>query len=84
MSEEMKNYIKEIEEVHPYIENQHQWINAKGNQVDLVQHYSGRYNESFSIDYDYFINGKHQDGGRLEKETFEGILQLVEQEANQK
>ena len=80
MSQEMKNYIKQIQEVHPYIENQHQWINAKGNQVDLVMHYC----DGFSIDYDYFINGKHYNGGRLDKETFEGIIQMVEQEANQK
>lgn len=57
----MKNYMEEIEEIHPCIETHEQIIDDNNNQIDIVMHES----EEIFFDYDFFINGEHVDGGRL-------------------
>ena len=56
----MKNYMEEIEEIHPCIET-HEKILFMNNQIDIVMHKS----EEMFFDYDFFMNGEHVDGGRL-------------------
>lgn len=69
----MKNYIKEIEEVHPFIEEHHQAEDDKGNQIDIVMHES----EDLFYDYDYFINGEHIDGGRMLTRESENVADKI-------
>jgi hypothetical protein len=57
----MKNYMEEIEEIHPCIEIHEQIIDNNNNQIDIVMHES----EEMFFDYDFFMNGEHVDGGRL-------------------
>lgn len=57
----MKNYMEEIEEIHPCIEIHEQIIDDNNNQIDIVMHES----EEMFFDYDFFMNGEHVDGGRL-------------------
>tara|TARA_R110001583_G_scaffold46412_4_gene145569 strand:+ start:217 stop:684 length:468 start_codon:yes stop_codon:yes gene_type:complete len=57
----MKNYMEEIEEIHPCIEIHEQIIDDNNNQIDIVMHES----EEIFFDYDFFMNGEHVDGGRL-------------------
>tara|TARA_R110000744_G_scaffold33660_1_gene79012 strand:+ start:4733 stop:5200 length:468 start_codon:yes stop_codon:yes gene_type:complete len=57
----MKNYMEEIEEIHPCIEIHEKIIDDNNNQIDIVMHES----EEMFFDYDFFMNGEHVDGGRL-------------------
>lgn len=62
----MTNYMEEIEEIHPCIETHEQilFMNKKAGtryQIDIVMHES----EEMFLDYDFFMNGEHVDGGRL-------------------
>jgi len=57
----MIDYMQEIEEIHPFIEEHKQITDDNGDQIDIVMHES----EEMFFDYDFFVNGEHVDGGRL-------------------
>lgn len=69
----MKNYIIEIEKVHPFIEEHHQANDVNGYQIDIVMHES----EDLFYDYDYFINGEHQDGGRMLTKESQNVIDKI-------